>query len=426
MNWVEAQRRDQRMAVSAIGFDEATPWEFRQGAIERPDGRFFRLRSRDQRVWIDQPEVGLLGFIIHTDPVGEIEILCHAKAEPGNAPLVQLAPTVQATESNFQRVHGGLSTPFLEFFDSKTATGSLLSASLQSEQGTKFWRKRNRNALVDVAVGEAGPQHRWWPVSDFLPLLALSGMVNTDARSVLATAYWPHLVKPGLRPFARSPEHLRPVLNLLPNQSSLDFARQVLRHHTPQVAQFPDSAWDPTGQVLSDFAHGVDLPGVIAVEVTTDSREVTHWAQPLIRQSQPEVHTLAAQLREGRLHFLLRATTESGLYNGCEYSTTLSSASVTSEIGNAGVVAANINDICLNSEVLLEIEQSDEGGRFFQVLGQYRVVLASENSRWPEDSVLADSGYAWVGLWELMELCRTTGSTTNELRSATSMLLSWL
>jgi oxidase EvaA len=177
---------------------------------------------------------------------------------------------------------------------------------------------------------------------------------------------------------------------------------------------------------LSDFAHGIDLAEVVAVEVTTDSREVTHWAQPLIRQSQPEIHTLVAQLRKGQLHVLLRATTEPGLYNGCEYSTTSSSNSVTSEVGNTGEVAAHIRDTCRDSEVLLEIEQSDEGGRFFQVIGQYRVVLASENSPWPEDSVLADSGYVWVGLWELMELCRASGSTTNELRSATSMLLSWL
>lgn len=426
MDWVEAQRWDQRMSVSAISFANATPWTFRDGAIARPDGRFFRLRSRDHTVYIDQPEIGLLGFIIRSGPRGDLEILCHAKAEPGSLPLVQLAPTVQATESNFQRVHGGLSTPFLELFDVSTATGNLLSASLQSEQGTKFWRKRNRNALVDASVREPGPHHKWSAISEFLPLLAHSGLVNTDARSVLASCYWPLLVTPGSPPFARAPESLGPVLDLVPDSTSLDFARGVLRRQNSKVAIHSETAWDTSGQALAELARDGDPPDVIAVAVTTNSREVTHWTQPLLRQTQPEVHTLLAQVREGQLHFLLRAIAEPGLYNGVEFTSTAASTLNIAKPGNAEVLDTFIHEICCTSDVLMEIEQSDEGGRFFQVLVRYRIVLAPEDCPWPETSVLAESGYVWVGSWGLMELCRETGSTTNELRSTTSMLLSWL
>jgi oxidase EvaA len=39
--------------------------------------------------------------------------------EPGNINKVQLSPTVQATESNYTRVHGGKAIKYLNFFKNK-------------------------------------------------------------------------------------------------------------------------------------------------------------------------------------------------------------------------------------------------------------------------------------------------------------------
>lgn len=424
--WFDNQRRDQRMDVEEIVFANSTPWVLRDGCIQRPDGRFFRIRSCGQTVWIDQAEIGLLGFVIRSTPQGDINILCHAKSEPGNTPRVQLAPTVQATKSNFQRVHGGSSTPFLDLFDPKFTTGSLLSSSLQSEQGTKFWRKRNRNAVVEVSVNEPGPQHTWSAMRDFLPLLGLSGLINTDARSVLTTCHWPRLLAPGQPLFSQAPEQVRDAITLVPDSANLESALEVLAHHRLRVTPAEESIWDTHGRSLQNFANGGRDPQLIAVGVTTDSREVTHWAQPLIRQTQKDVHTLLAQVKDGELQFLLRAAREPGLFNAIEFTTTSTYALDVAQRHEIGGLTTQVSDICRGSEALLEVEQSDEGGRFFQVLVRYRVVLAPEMTPWPADPVLADQGYVWVGMWGLMQLCGQAGSTTNELRSATSMMLSWL
>jgi dTDP-4-dehydro-6-deoxy-alpha-D-glucopyranose 2,3-dehydratase len=60
-----------------------------------------------------------------------LEILCHAKAEPGNTPVIQVAPSFQATQSNFDRLHGGARQVLHDWF-LETGRGSLVSNSLQT------------------------------------------------------------------------------------------------------------------------------------------------------------------------------------------------------------------------------------------------------------------------------------------------------
>ena len=45
--------------------------------------------------------------------------LLQAKVEPGNINKIQISPTVQATKSNYLRIHGGKTIAFLKFFKKK-------------------------------------------------------------------------------------------------------------------------------------------------------------------------------------------------------------------------------------------------------------------------------------------------------------------
>ena len=58
-----------------------------------------------------QNENGILG-IIRKKFNKEYRYLLQAKLEPGNINKLQLSPTVQATESNYKRVHGGKKQKF--------------------------------------------------------------------------------------------------------------------------------------------------------------------------------------------------------------------------------------------------------------------------------------------------------------------------
>ena len=113
---------------------------------------------------IDQPELGWLGFVVRTAGAG-VEWLVQAKTEPGNVHGTQLAPTLQATRSNFTRVHGGRPTRFLDLF---RAGDAVLSDGPHSEQGSAFLhscridrslhllRQRNGTAAVQTPEGHLG------------------------------------------------------------------------------------------------------------------------------------------------------------------------------------------------------------------------------------------------------------------------------
>ena len=69
--------------------------------------------------------------------------------EPGNVNIIQLSPTVQATKSNYTRVHKGKLPAYLNYFLDRKKSKFLVDL-LQTEQGGRFLRKRNRNMLVEV------------------------------------------------------------------------------------------------------------------------------------------------------------------------------------------------------------------------------------------------------------------------------------
>ena len=73
-----------------------------------------------------------------------------AKIEPGNINVVQLSPTLQATKSNYTQVHQGNAPFYLDYFLSERKDVTVLLDQLQSEQGARFLKKRNRNMIVEI------------------------------------------------------------------------------------------------------------------------------------------------------------------------------------------------------------------------------------------------------------------------------------
>ena len=70
--------------------------------------------------------------------------------------LSSCLPTLQATRSNYTRVHKGRSPLYLEYFTGEKKV-EILVDQLQSEQGARFYQKRNRNIIVEVDENEELP-----------------------------------------------------------------------------------------------------------------------------------------------------------------------------------------------------------------------------------------------------------------------------
>ena len=158
VTWIERRNREVVVQVDEVPFASLRGWHFDEatGNLVHNSGKFFSIVGIDVRTntgceqrWtqpiINQPEVGYLG-IICKEFDGVLYFLLQAKIEPGNVNCVQLSPTLQATRSNYTQVHGGKKPAYLEYFQNAKPNQIILD-QLQSEQGARFLRKRNRNII---------------------------------------------------------------------------------------------------------------------------------------------------------------------------------------------------------------------------------------------------------------------------------------
>jgi dTDP-4-dehydro-6-deoxy-alpha-D-glucopyranose 2,3-dehydratase len=424
-DWFSSLIQTADLKIEAIPLSASSEWRFSEGAIRHRSGLFFKIvgvRWTDpggqtiEQPLIDQPEIGVIGLLLRKIEKSP-EILVYAKIEPGNVGSAQISPTCQATASNIARVHGGDLPPYSENFT--TNIEHTLYSSLQSEQGTRFLKKRNRNVIAGVTRPVlVRDTHRWLAVDELLELLKLDYTVNTDFRSVLACSPWESLVTraPFTRystPFAcdlaHSAAQTRDCTGIEAVRSAMDKLRS--RVSKPEVVPLNSlKGWSLTSEGVSPD-NG--KPFVVRqIRVSSHGREVSGWDQPIIDSSGDGRCDLVCGRREGMLFFLFRPQIEMGLYNRVELG-----PSINVEPGQA-----SSEDILLNRagvEVVAECRQSDEGARFYHDSTVYRIIDVGE----VYDA--GENGF-WLSLQQIHSMLAEDGWFTNEGRSVLSLLLAWL
>ncbi|MCI4040030.1 NDP-hexose 2,3-dehydratase family protein [Streptomyces sp. TRM75563] len=398
--WLHQRREEVRFAVDRIPFDALDGWSFASetGNLVHRSGRFFTVeglrvgigeepgRVQWHQPIIVQPEVGILG-ILAREFDGVLHFLMQAKMEPGNPELLQLSPTVQATYSNYTQVHKGAAVRYLEHF-TDPARGRVLSDVLQSEHGSWFHRKRNRNMVVE-AVGPV-PEHedfRWLTLGQIHQLLRHDNTVNMDARSALAGLYGPS-----------ASEALHSDTELL---SWLSAVRSVTPIRGERVPLSGLPGWT-TG------SHAVDHKDdryfrVVAVSVEAGNREVSGWTQPLFEPRGQGVVAFLTRSVEGVPHVLVRACAEGGFLDA-ELGPTVQCTP-----GNYAHLPAEDRPLFLDlvmgadpGRVRYSALHSEEGGRFLDAVSRYLVVEVDEG----EVPLDAPPGFRWISRDQLAALAQ--------------------
>jgi dTDP-4-dehydro-6-deoxy-alpha-D-glucopyranose 2,3-dehydratase len=198
LGWMKSQNEEVVSNIMQIPISELRGWSYRDDRIRHNSGKFFSIDGihiktnyRNTPEWdqpiINQPEIGFLGFIVKKFN-GVLHFLLQAKIEPGNLNIVQLSPTLQATRSNYTRVHGGKAPTYLEYFNGEKDV-LILVDQLQSEQGARFLHKRNRNIIVEVGEDEeleVKEGYIWASLGQIKELLRYPNVVNMDSRTVIS------------------------------------------------------------------------------------------------------------------------------------------------------------------------------------------------------------------------------------------------
>jgi oxidase EvaA len=403
---------------------DSQEWLYGRERIVHRTGRFFSivgLESSDtggktlrRHPIIDQPEIGTLAFLFRKG-VSQMEVLVQIKGEPGNMRGFQLAPTCQATLSNLDRAHGGEAPPGASLAETEPGQWRILSDSLLSEHGTRFFRKRNRNVslLLDRKHdGAAGPIETsiWADARLLLRLLLRDFTVNTDARSVLVTTPWKWLSngEPFGDPESPFAALLRDSYRAQSPESAIENAERI---HA-WLRERRQRAMSATANVipLDEIPAGTGLT-IRHVETSIPGRERERWDQPLLHSRSRGLMRLCAFRKSGELFFIFKATYEPGLIDGVELHPTV--------LRGPGYPNAPEQDSFLRapgSETVLQVWQSEEGGRFFCDLNLHQVVLLSgEVDPLPENCTA-------LSLREI-EALAPRGVFTNEARSTLSLLL---
>ncbi|WP_310376415.1 NDP-hexose 2,3-dehydratase family protein [Catenuloplanes atrovinosus] len=397
--WFADRARAHRFRVDRIPFADLDGWSFAPGTgdLVHRTGRFFSveglsvtlgeglIRNWEQPI-IRQPEVGILGILVKEFD-GVLHFLLQAKMEPGNPNRLQLSPTVQATRSNYTGVHRGAGVRYLEHF-AGAGRGRVLTDVLQSEHGSWFYRKSNRNMLVE-AVGEVVPHEDfcWLTLGQIGELLRLDNVVNMDARTVIACLPMAVPESGALHTDAE----LRSWFTVERSRWNAVAERRPLAG----IAGWERGAWSihrPDGRYFR----------VVAVAVEASSREVPSWSQPLIEPTGKGVTAFLVRNIGGVPHLLVQAKPEAGFLDTVELAPT-----VQCDPANWLHLPAQHRPPFLDLVLAAPPERiryaathSEEGGRFLNAENRYLLVDVTAD----EVGAQPPPGFQWATAGQLGDL----------------------
>ncbi|MFD9443902.1 NDP-hexose 2,3-dehydratase family protein [Streptomyces sp. NPDC060006] len=415
--WLAARGRAHRFAVERVPFSALDGWRFDEttGDLGHSSGRFFTVRGLGVRhgegpvgQWeqpvIEQPEVGVLGILVKEFD-GVLHCLMQAKMEPGNPNLLQLSPTVQATRSNYTRVHRGSGVRHIERFV-RPEPGRVLADVLQSEQGSWFYRKSNRNMIVEAE--DEVPLHEdfcWLTLGQLGELLRRDNVVNMDARTVLACA----------------PVDPHEAMALHPDIEVLSWISGERSRHQVRTELVPLSGlrgWtrdDHTVRHVDDRYFRV-----VAVSVEAGNREVSNWSQPLLEPCGLGLNAFLTRRFDGVPHLLAHAKVEAGFLDTIELGPTVQYTPENyAHLGPRERPA--FLDLVLGadpSRLRYAAVHSEEGGRFLNAESRYLFMECGE----AEAPRRPPPGYCWITPGQLCSLVRHGHYVDVEARTLLSLL----
>lgn len=439
--WLAGMREKTSMSVEQVALADLRDWtqDPVTGNLRHRTGKFFTVESLAVDFpagpvanWtqpiIHQPEIGILGILVKRID-GVLHCLMQAKREPGNQNGVQLAPTVQATRSNYTRVHQGRPVPYLDYFLNPVGH-RVLTDVRQSEQGAWFYQKRNRNMVVEVTADvPVLDGFCWLTMGQIHRLLRVPDLVGMDARTVLACL---PLGGPGwgtILPFdddfgAALAHSCDPrsgaawsLTEILSWVTGMRTRTEIRARLGPLVAA---EGWlHRDGRISHESGRYFDVMGV---QVRADGREVGQWTQPMIQPRSDGIIAFLVRPIDGVLHMLVCARPEPGFADVIELAPTVQCLP-----GNYGHLPADqwppfLADVLAArpDQVRFDAVLSEEGGRFYHARNRYLIV---ETDAVPDGD---RDDYRWLTLAQLTELLAHSFYLNVQARSLVACLRSLL
>jgi dTDP-4-dehydro-6-deoxy-alpha-D-glucopyranose 2,3-dehydratase len=442
IQWINERRESVGIKIELIPFSKLEKWNFdpETGNLQHESKKFFSIEGVEVNTnwgavntWtqpiINQPEIGFLG-IISKKINGILHFLMQAKIEPGNINCVQLSPTLQATKSNYSRVHKGKSPLYLEYFNGEKQVDILLD-QLQSEQGARFLKKRNRNIIIEV--NQDIPVYEdfcWLTLGQLKHFLRIDNLINMDTRTVLSGISFGsysipeinHVIFNLFGKMALAPKNQDMLISALVSDNSTNALEEIIFWITALKSKYDlEMNRIPLNKVkkwiISESEiHHVDHKyfSIIGANIFIENREVLNWSQPLVKSAQEGLIGFIVKKINGIFHFLVQAKIEAGNFDILELAPTVQCLTGNYRKGVNEYEVPFINEF-LNApkeKIIFKTFQSEEGGRFYQEQNLNMIIEASDvfSENVPEN-------YCWMTLNQLFTFIKFNNYLNIQARS---------
>lgn len=434
--WIADRNRTVSVEIHKVSPEENGFWFYdrEEGCIRNKNHSFFTITGYQQtssdgssvsQPIILQEEIGYLGIICQ-EIGGVMHFLMQAKIEPGNVNKIQLSPTIQATKSNFTQKHGGTRPPYLDYF-LNTDRYEVVVDQIQSEQSSRFYKKRNRNIIIRVEKEiPLLPSHRWMTLGQIKHLMREDNLVNMDTRTVLSCIPYSQL-------------HLSRMELLTLSDGFLDklLFRSIFggeeKNNLPEIYQkinnikmFDDSRcqlvplhqlkdWRITEKEI--ICRKLYPFKVIFCDIAIEGREVQHWTQPLFEATGSATFGLICCEENGLLKFLVKVMPEVGCFDSVELGPTVQREAVAFHLQEDTVSCFFYERLQSGEGVVFDHLLSEEGGRFYHEQNR-NVLIRIKREELPE----LPEGYFLLDYRTLNELVQVNNTLNIQLRNLLSLL----
>tara|TARA_B100000787_G_scaffold170166_1_gene164490 strand:+ start:617 stop:1888 length:1272 start_codon:yes stop_codon:yes gene_type:complete len=368
--WLNTQKKLHKLNIKIINLNMIENWKFSRKSINHVSKKFFKIvgikvfsnfykRNWEQPI-IVQNEVGILGIIKNKKTK---KYLLQAKVEPGNINKLQIAPTVQATKSNYSGVHGGTKVPYINYF----LRYKNLTKFNQSEQGFRYLHKFNSNILIETSKKiTKRSAFYWFSKKQIKELIKEKNIINMDTISILSS-------------FITKLKVNNPINSNKIIENWIKACDKIYFIKTEIVNLNKLKNWSIK---LKKISHKTRKHfSIVGIKVSTSKREINNWSQPILKGKKMAFACFVKTRIYNTDHYLCRYILKPGLKKssiGC----TANTSDITMYNNNKHLSQIEKNFIkkyffnkSFKKNIIYDNILSDEGGRFYNCQIRYMISL---------------------------------------------------
>lgn len=425
LRWIDNKKNNTKVVINEISLEECNPWflDKTTGFIHNTKNTFFEIRgieSIKNSFHIEQPiivqdEIGFLG-IVCKQINGNWHFLMQAKIEPGNINCVQISPTIQATKSNFTKAHGGRTPKHLDLFLHMNPDNIVVD-QIQSEQSSRFYKKRNRNVILSTdEFIEEDDDFRWMTLKQIVDLLHYDNLVNMDTRTVLSCI--PYVLFGD-----ENNDFDDKFINSIKSIDHLSLIKIYTNINDYKMFDETKAFFKPLNELnnwkmernrfINEYGYSFDL---IFCNIEIEGREVNKWNQPLLAANGNALFGLLCCVYNNKIQILVKLKPEIGCFDKIEIGPTIQEEPNYRNEEDE-VTKFFHTKIQSKKEIIFDVVLSEEGGRFYHEQNRNVIIMVNK-----DELEYDDKKYVWCDFGTLNMLTQINNCLNIQLRNMLTML----